>query len=145
MDLLRSEVISHFIFQTLAMMATALLIPKVRITSLFGAATAVIALGIINSTFWDMALFFSIPNSLTLHALLLLLANGIIFWTIAKLLPGIEVDSFFAAIAAPVVFTVLSVLFYSYGRSVDWLAVGNYLYLQSLQVRDYFMRTAPTQ
>ena len=138
MDFFHSEIFSHVVFQTLAMMVTALLLPKVRITSLFGAIGCVVALAIVNATLWDVALFFSIPDSLSLHAALLLVANGFIFWIIAKLLPGIEVEGFFAALIAPVVFTVLSVVFYAYGRSVDWAVVAKYLYLQALSVREYF-------
>jgi len=143
MDFLHSEIFSHIVFQTLAMMATALLLPKVRITSIFGAVGCVVALAVVNATLWDVALFFSIPDTLSLHALMLLGTNGFIFWIIAKLLPGIEVDGFFSALIAPLIFTVLSVVFYSYGRSVDWVSVAKYLFEQALAVRAIFMQQKP--
>ncbi len=143
MDFLHSEIFSHIVFQTLAMMATALLLPKVRITSIFGAVGCVVALAVVNATLWDVALFFSIPDTLSLHALMLLGTNGFIFWIIAKLLPGIEVDGFFSALIAPLIFTVLSVVFYSYGRSVDWVSVAKYLFEQALAVREFFMQQKP--
>ena len=58
-----------------------------------------------------------------MHVLLLVGINGLIFWVLVKLLPGIEVDGFLPALLAPVVFSVLNVLVFTYGRQIDWGAV----------------------
>jgi putative membrane protein len=115
-----NELISYWLLQTLAMGLTALLIPRLRITGLFGALKIVAALAFLNATVWDAALFFSIPDALTTQAALLLVINGIIFWILVKLLDGIEVDGFLPALVAPVVFTVLSLAIDQYGRQIDW-------------------------
>lgn len=120
-----SEYYTYWIFQTLAMLLTAAVIPRLRITSLFGAIAIVACLGFVNSTIWDAALFFSVPSSFTMQALILLLSNGLLFWVLVKILPGIEVQGVVAALAAPVVFTVLSLLIDKYGKSIDWSMVFN--------------------
>lgn len=140
-EMLRSPVFSHFILQTIAMMVTALLIPKLRITSIGGALGAVLALAFINATIWDAALFFSIPESFTAHTLLLIAANGAIFWVVVKLLPGIELDGFLAAFVAPIVFTVISLLADAYGRQIDWVAVGEWVVRSVVDVRNYFLNS----
>lgn len=103
---------------------TALLLPGLRITNPLGALAAVVALAFVNSHVWDAALFFSVPNTLSSHALLLVLSNGAIFWLIVKILPGIESDGILTALVAPILFTVLSLAIHTYGKNIDWVGVG---------------------
>ena len=116
--------INYWALQTIAMMVTAALIPRMRITSIFGALGIVLALALVNATLWDAALFFSVPASWSRQALTLLAANGVLFWILVKLLPGIEIEGFAAAFVAPVVFTALSLAISAYGRDVDVVELG---------------------
>jgi uncharacterized membrane protein YvlD (DUF360 family) len=95
-----------------------------KITSIFGALGIVLALGLVNATVWDTALFFSVPSSFSRHALTLLAANGVLFWVLVKLLPGIEIEGFAPAFVAPVVFTALSLAISAYGRDLDLVELG---------------------
>jgi uncharacterized membrane protein YvlD (DUF360 family) len=137
-ELLHSPIVNHFLLQTIAMMITALLIPRLRITSITGALGAVLALAFVNATIWDAALFFNIPDLLTVQTLLLFFANGAIFWIIVKLLPGIETDGFLPALIAPVVFTIISLVVDAYGRTIDWVAVGEWVVRTVSDIRAYF-------
>ena len=130
--------LTYWFLQTIAMLLTALLIPKLRISSPFGALATVIALAFVNSKLWDAALFFSVPDSFTTKALMLLLANGTIFWILVKLLPGIEVDEFLPALAAPLVFTLCSLVIDHYGSQVDWVKVLDFLIDGLRGARSYF-------
>jgi uncharacterized membrane protein YvlD (DUF360 family) len=116
--------INYWGLQTVAMMLTALVIPRMKITSIFGALGIVLALGLVNATVWDTALFFSVPSSFSRHALTLLAANGVLFWVLVKLLPGIEIEGFAPAFVAPVVFTALSLAISAYGRDLDLIELG---------------------
>lgn len=80
----------------------------------------VIALAFVNAHVWDAALFFRIPDSINAQALTLLISNGVVFWLLVKVLPGIEVRGFLPALAAPILFTVLSVFIGKYGEEVEW-------------------------
>lgn len=116
--------INYWGLQTVAMMLTALLIPRMKITSVFGALGIVLALGLVNATVWDTALFFSVPSSFSRHAATLLVANGVLFWVLVKMLPGIDIEGFAPALVAPVVFTALSLAISAYGRDVDLIDLG---------------------
>jgi uncharacterized membrane protein YvlD (DUF360 family) len=116
--------INYWGLQTVAMMVTAILIPRLRITSLFGALGIVLALGLVNATVWDTALFFSVPSNFSQQALTLLVSNGVLFWVLVKLLPGIEIEGFAPALVAPVVFTALSLAISTYGRDLDLMDLG---------------------
>lgn len=111
---------AYWALQSVAMLITAILIPRLRITSIFGATGMVIALALVNAKLWDAALFLQIPNQFTYQAGLLLFSNGVIFWVLVKLLPGIEIDGFLPALAAPLVFTVSSLVIAQYAPMVDW-------------------------
>ncbi len=136
------EIFSHWILQVIAMLVTAALIPGLRVTGISGAFGIVAALAFVNATVWHAALFFQIPNHISSHVLLLLLANGVLFWLLVKLLPGIEIEGILAAILSPLVFTLLSMIITYYGRDIDWLA----LFTQAKEfvegVRDYFNSNA---
>jgi putative membrane protein len=129
--------------QTLAMIATAILLPKLKITSPLGALMTVVALGFVNSKLWDAALFFQIPDKITSQVFMLFLANGVIFWVLVKLLPGIEIQGILTAFIAPIIFTVCSLLIDHYGQQVDWKEVGIWCYQAMLELKQYFLENTP--
>ena len=112
--------LNYWALQTAAMLLTVILVPKLRLTGIKGAVLTVFAISVVNSFLWDAALFFAVPDSLTLHAVLLFLTNGIIFWVLVKLLPGIEVDGVLPALVAPVVFTGCSFVVSNYAGEINW-------------------------
>jgi putative membrane protein len=115
-----SEYYTYWILQTVAMLLTAAVLPKLEVTNIFGALVTVLLLGFVNATVWDAALFFQIPNSISAHSLTLLLSNGVVFWILVKLVPGIEVSGFLMALVAPVVFTLFSLLIHQHAADLDW-------------------------
>lgn len=120
------------------MILTAWIIPRLRVTSIFGALLMVVCLAFVNSKVWDAALFFKVPDSLTVQTGLLFLTNGLIFWVLVKLLPGIEVDGIFPALAAPIVFTFSSVLIAKYGTQINWSEVFETALKWFEEARTYF-------
>ena len=115
--------LSYWIMQTVAMLLTALLIPRFRVSGPLAALLTVVTLAFFNAHFWDATLFFNLPLQPTQSTLLLLLLNGVFFWILVKLLPGIEVKGFLPALIAPVVFTLCSLGINEYGTKVDWVGV----------------------
>jgi putative membrane protein len=127
--------LDFWIMQTLAMMLTAMLLPGVRVTGPLGAFVAVAGLAFFNAHLWNAALFFQVPDSLSIQAAALLVTNGALFWIIAKILPGIEVTGALSAFAAPVVFTLCSIFISRYTTTIDWRQVWDVLrsFFQQLQ------------
>ena len=131
--------IGYWLLQTLAMIITALLIPGLKISSIFGAFTSVVLLAFVNSKLWDAALFFSLPDKFSTEALLLLLANGVVFWIVIKILPGIEIKGILPALLAPIVFTICSLLIARYEDRVDWGKVAETSIEFVSNVKDHFL------
>ena len=136
---------SYWLLQTVAMMLTCALIPKLRVSGPFWAFVTVITLAFINSKVWDAALFFEIPNTFTIQTVSLFLVNGLIFWVVVKLLPGIEVDGLVPALVAPVVFTFLSLIISEYHDKIDWSAVFNFLLSILQEVRTFVQTNADSK
>jgi putative membrane protein len=130
--------ISYWIFQTIAMLLTCFFIPRLRVSGPIPAFFTVLTLAFVNSHLWNAALFFQIPDHFAVKTLMLFVANGLIFWLVVKLLPGIEVDGFLPALAAPVVFTVTSLVISQYGSKVDWAPVWNKAYKTVETAKTYF-------
>lgn len=141
MRYLESINISFWILQTIAMMITAFLLPRLTVSGPLGALGAVIGLAFVNAHIWDAALFFQIPNSFTSHALLLIVANGVVFWILVKVLPGIEVQGVLPAIAAPIVFSICSILINEYGKDVDWKKVYDVSLHEVTEIKKRFTAT----
>jgi putative membrane protein len=115
--------LSYWVIQTIAMAVTALLIPNLRITSIFGPILAVAALSAINFSVWSSDLFSALPNTLSTQALTLFTVNGAIFWIVVKIIPGIESKGFLPVLLAPIVFTTCSVFLPQVITQVNWQAV----------------------
>jgi putative membrane protein len=133
----------RWLFQIVAMVVTAFTLPGLKITSIVGPVLAVVALAFVNTYVWSAALFFQFPDSLSLHAIVLLFANAVIFWLLIKVLPGIEINGVISALIAPIIFSVISVLIETYGVSVPWGELGSGLLEIISSVRDYLLQDQP--
>jgi uncharacterized membrane protein YvlD (DUF360 family) len=119
--------LEQIIIQTIAMSLTALLLPKLKITSIFGPLLTVISLATINILYWDVDLFLILPNTLNTKVLRLMFINGVLFWLIVKLLPGIEVEGIFTVFIAPIIFSILTLIVTQYAPLVPWEDILNNL------------------
>lgn len=110
----------QWLAQTFAMIITAILLPGLRITGIFGTFLTVVALAFVNASIWDASLFFNIPMDFTTHTLTILGANAVLFWVLVKLLPGIEISGIASALLAPVLFSIFTVVLTPICQEVNW-------------------------
>jgi putative membrane protein len=132
------EMINHGIGQMVAMLLTIFFIPRLWITSPVGALGILIAIAMINATFWDASLFFFLPDTLSANSLKLLATNGVLFWILVKLVPGIRVQGVLPALVAPLLFTVISTMLNMLSAHLDWIAFIAYIFSLLTSFRDSF-------
>lgn len=130
---------SYWALQTAAMMLTVFILPRLRVSGPLGAFATVVALAFVNSHVWNAALFFSIPDTFSYQVACIFLANGVIFWVLVKILPGIEVDGFLAALFAPVLFSLISLFLSRYATDIDWIRLMQWS-LEQLQELQEMLR-----
>lgn len=141
-DLIVRFKLTIWIIQTIAMYITAAILPKLKITEFKGAFLIIVSLALVNTHLWDVALFFKIPNEISFEILALICCNGLIFWILVKLLPGIEIQGFFTAIVAASMFTLLT-LGLDVSRSyIDWMGLFDFLFGLVRSARDLFLGNA---
>ncbi len=136
---------SYWAMQTVAMLLTALFIPRLRIHGPIPALVTVICLAFFNAHFWDAALFFNLPTEPTKSTVVLFFLNGLFFWILVKLLPGIEVKGFLPALIAPVVFTISNLLIMNYGSQINWVKVYQTTSTTIAQLKDYVTESSGAQ
>lgn len=115
--------INHALFQFVAMGLTIFLIPKLSVSNLSGAFLILFALAVVNSTVWDAGLFLGVPNTFSSQAIEIVVVNGVIFWVLVKILPGIECEGILPALLAPLGFSIISFILRQYASDVDWLGL----------------------
>ena len=136
--------LDSLLLQTIALLITAFLLPKFQVHGPLSGLIMVAALTFINTNLWDAALFYSIPNSFSTQAIVTLLTNAVVFWVLAKSLPGIAIQGFLPALIAPVVLTAVSLLTYQYGRDVDWMHILSQIQDQFRFIKDISKSGSPT-
>lgn len=136
-----STLVNKLVLQSIAIGVTALLIPGLKITAIWGATLMGIALVLVNSTLWDARLFLNLPGSFSTDALSLLLINGLLFWLLVKFLPGIEIKGILPALLAPIVFTISSSVINLYMSDIDWIQKSKEAARVIRSIRDTFLET----
>lgn len=134
----------YWVLQTAAMMLTCFLLPKLKVSGPIPALMTVVTLSFINAHLWSSALFFKIPDQFAYKAILLVLANGCLFYAIVKLLPGIEISGAMPALLAPLIFSVLSILIDIYKDQIDFVAIYKYIVEVFNMAKDYFNENKQT-
>ena len=115
---------SQWITQIVALALTAWILPGLKISNLLSLVGMVFIISLTNSMLWDAALFYQIPDSISLQALLTILANGLFFFVLVRLLPGIECTGIGTAIISPILFSLLTIGLSRYGKDVNWESIG---------------------
>ena len=115
--------LSYWGMQSVAMLITALLIPRFKVSNPLSALMMVAALAFVNAHVWDSALFFKVPDSFSSQTVVLVVSNAVLFWVLVKLLPGVEIKGIIAPLLAPLAFTVISVIVDMYDDKIDWKMV----------------------
>jgi putative membrane protein len=102
----------HAIIQVLvtalAVLVAARIIPGIRVKSFGSAVVFAIVLGVVSWALKGVLIFVSFPLIALTLGLFMLVINGFLFWLADKVVEGVEVDGFGAAILGSMVTTAIS-------------------------------------
>jgi uncharacterized membrane protein YvlD (DUF360 family) len=140
MDQLNNIDFKYWLLQTLAMMLTCFLLPKLRVSGPIPALLTVVTLSFVNSHLWSSALFLKIPDEMAYKAIMLVLTNGALFFVVVKILPGIEISGILPAILAPLIFSGLSIFIDQYKEQIDLGQIYTYLMEYFKLAKSYFIQ-----
>ena len=91
-----------------ALAAVAWLLPSVSIASPQAALVAALVLGLVNAVVRPLLVLLTLPVTVLTLGLFIFVLNGLLFWTVAELVPGFQVTGFWAGVVGALVFSVIS-------------------------------------
>ncbi|MBP9869033.1 phage holin family protein [Patescibacteria group bacterium] len=101
-------ILIRWIMSTLAVLATAYLVPGVHITNLGAAVIAALVIGLVNAMIRPLVLLLTLPVNILTLGLFTLIVNALMFWIASKIVPGFDVSGFSAAFFGALVFWLVS-------------------------------------
>ncbi len=98
-----------WILNAVALWLVALIVPGVQVEenpmTLFIAA---VVLGLVNALIKPLLVILTLPITVVTLGLFLLVINALLFWAVASLLPGFNVDGFWWAMLGALVYSLLT-------------------------------------
>ena len=92
----------------MALLVTAKLMPGVYVEGLYVALITAFILGLLNAVVRPIFIFLTLPITLVTLGLFIFIINGAIFWFTASFVDGFDVASFWTAVIASVVVSIIS-------------------------------------
>jgi putative membrane protein len=89
-------------------MATAYIVPGVRVANMWSAIIAAIVIGLVNALVRPILLLLTLPVNVLTLGLFTLVINALMFWLASSVVKGFDVQNFSAAFLGALVFWLVS-------------------------------------
>lgn len=97
-----------WIINAVALLAVALLMPSITISSFVAALVAALVLGLVNTLIRPLLVLLTLPVTLLSLGLFILVINGLLFWFVGSMVPGFVVAGFWSGFLGAIVYSVIS-------------------------------------
>lgn len=101
-------VILRWIFNALALLIVARLLPGIEVDSLLTALAAAVMLGLANAIIRPFILLFTLPINLLTLGLFTFVVNAFMLWLVAEIVKGFTISSFTAALEGAILLWLIS-------------------------------------
>lgn len=112
------RIILNWLLSTIALLATAYLMPGIRVEGFLSAMFAAVVIGLVNGTLGALLKFITFPITLLTLGLFWLVINGLMLWLASELAPGFAIDGFIAAFFGALVLSIINMI-------LRWLTPGD--------------------
>ena len=102
------RIVLVWILNAVALWLVAVVLPGVTVQDEISALVAAIVLGLVNAVIKPVLIILTLPVTLLTLGLFLLVLNGLLFWGVASILPGFNVDGFWWGVAGALIYSVLT-------------------------------------
>lgn len=102
------NIVVALILNSLALLATAYIVPGFKVADVQTAVLAAIVLGVVNTFIKPALLFLTAPLTLLTLGLFAFVVNAVVLWIVAAFVGGVTIDGVVPAILAAVVLSVVS-------------------------------------
>lgn len=104
------KILAEWIVRAFILLVTTKVVPGFRIDSYTTALLVALVLGVLNMFVKPLLIFFTLPATILTLGLFIFVVNAILLIIAAQLVKGFHIASFFTAILAAVVISLLSTL-----------------------------------
>ncbi len=102
------KIILHWLILSLAILASAYVIPGIHVSGILVAILAAAILAFINTIIKPVISILTLPLNILTLGLFSLVINGLFFWFIAHFISGFTVDTFKAAFLGAIVVSIIN-------------------------------------
>ncbi len=102
------RLILTWLINAAALFAVPYLLHSVSVSNVGAALVAALVLGLVNTLVRPVLVLLTLPVTVLSLGLFIFVLNGFMFWLVAKLVDGFNVDSFWAAIGGALLYSVIS-------------------------------------
>ena len=97
-----------WIFNAVALLAVAWLLPSITLSGFGSALFAALGLGLINTLVRPVLAILTLPITVLTLGIFYLVLNGLLFWLASALLPGFHVAGFGGALVGALLYAVIA-------------------------------------
>jgi putative membrane protein len=101
-------IVIRWLITTLAILAVPYVISGVQVKGVFSALLASAILGILNALVRPLLIILTLPLTIVTIGLFIFVINALLFQFAAALVPGMHVDSFWSALLASIIVSIVS-------------------------------------
>jgi putative membrane protein len=109
--------LARWVLNAAALLLVAYLYPGVSVASFFAAAIAALVLGLVNALVRPILVILTFPVTLLTLGLFLFVINALLFWLVAELVPGFNVNGFLAALIGSILYSLITLV-------TSWILFG---------------------
>lgn len=104
------KTLTRWLLLAAGLLLVAHLYPGVQITSFTAAMVAALVLGLLNTLLRPILVLLTLPVTVLSLGLFLFIINALMFWMAARLLDGMSVSSFWAALVGSLIYSLWGML-----------------------------------
>src|SRR4051794_33373854 len=97
-----------WLFNTLALIAVAYLMPSITIADFKSALIAALILGLVNAFIRPVLILLTLLVTVLTLGLFILVINGLLFWFVGSVVKGFIVEGFWSGVIGAILFSVVS-------------------------------------
>ncbi|MDQ1315908.1 MAG: putative rane protein [Pseudomonadota bacterium] len=97
-----------WILNAVALLAVTYLLPAIQVSGFGTALVAALVLGFINTLVRPLLAILTLPITVLTLGIFYLVLNGLLFWFASALLPGFQVEGFWAAVFGAILYGVIA-------------------------------------
>ena len=96
-----------WVLNAIALLGVAYIYPGVQVQDWKSAAIAALVLGLVNTLVKPLLVLLTLPVTILTLGLFLVVLNALLFWGVAEILPGFNVNGFWAAVLGAILYSVI--------------------------------------